>query len=84
MTDDLDEATRARMLDAFDGYDWGDPIRLWTVDGPEACLAPVRAVPRREYGLCPRCGCDGGRRVHILCRDCRDVLAKTEWEAWAA
>ncbi len=34
-----EQAHERRMLDSFAGYVWGDPVRLWTVDGPAMCLA---------------------------------------------
>ena len=39
--------------------------------------------------VCQRCGIPemftGGRaRKYELCRDCRDVMSRPEWEAWAA
>lgn len=81
-----------RMLDSFGGYEWGDPVRLWTIDGAEACLAPppapvepLQRVRKVFRGECPRCGVEPPKtRKHALCADCRDVLAKSEWSEWAA
>lgn len=85
MSRDLAELVHEhRMLDTFGGYDWGDPIRLWTVTpaAPTPVQNGLEAMPWddliEELEHFKSCGVSGAVTVQQLGLNPRSVLRRCE------
>jgi hypothetical protein len=46
----MDEEEERRMRNTFGGYDWGDPIQLWTTEAPKHTFTPAElAIAERVF-----------------------------------